>query len=164
MKIPKYITALVKERSHLIFVIGFVVLGIFSIFFEFANVGTKKESGQAVPSESPDTIIPNGYVLVPIELANADSLGSIIDEFAVVDLYSGALPGEKGGTRVGQKLRLIRAPLNPKTFAVLVPEAEASKIVGSIGPVIAVVQNKNQKGLGKMDKKGSKQNHVQYYN
>lgn len=164
MKIPKYITALLKEKTHLIFVVGFIILGLFSILFEFGGRNSIKESAQSTPNESPDTIIPKGYVLVPIELANAESLGSIIDEFAIVDLYTGSLPGEKGGTRVGQKLRLIRAPLNPKTFAVLVPESEASKIVGSAGPVIAVLQNKNQKGLGSLEKKGSKQNHIQYYN
>lgn len=163
MKIPKYLANVTQDKIQLISIISFLTLGLGILLFEYGNFRNSKMENTAVTQESPDTIIPKGYVLVPIELANSEALASMIDEFAIVDLYTVAIPGEKHGSRVGQKLRLIRAPLNPKTFAVLVPEADATKVVSSPGPVIAVIQNKNQKGLGSLEKK-AQQNHIQYYN
>jgi hypothetical protein len=163
MKIPKYLANLTQDKIQMISIVSFLALGLGILLFEYGSLKNSKIENTQTIQESPDTIIPKGYVLVPIELANSEALGSMIDEFAIVDLYAVAMPGEKHGSRVGQKLRLIRAPLNPKTFAVLVPEAEATKIVSSPGPVVAVIQNKNQKGLGSLEKK-TKQNHIQYYN
>jgi hypothetical protein len=168
MRPPKYLIGLIKEKKHQLPLVLFIGLGILSFIFDFGIFSSKNEAQKNLKEnsqyEAPDTIIPKGYVLVPIDLANSEALGAIIDQFAIVDLYTSSLPGEKGGMRVGQKLRLIRAPLNPKTFAVLVPESEASKVVGAAGPVVAVLQNKNQNGLGSIDEKNKKKSNVQYYN
>lgn len=93
----------------------------------------------AIEEASADTYIPDGYVLVPIELQNADSLSSLIGAYAVVDLFKGPR-----SQKVGKRLKLLRAPLNPDQFAVLVPEAEVSNLLETPGPFWAAIQNPQQ--------------------
>jgi len=88
---------------------------------------------------SADTYIPDGYVLVPIEIQNAESMSSLIGSVAVVDLFRGP-----SSQRVGRRLRLLRAPLNPQQFAVLVPEGEVSTLMSTPGPYWAAIQNPQQ--------------------
>jgi hypothetical protein len=88
-----------------------------------------------------DTFIPEGSVLVPVDIQNSEALESIVGDHGVVDLYEQAHEGEKRGRKVAYHVRLLRAPLNPKEFAVLVEENEASILVRSGGPFIAVVQS-----------------------
>jgi len=153
-----------KEKSHLFMLVGLLILGLAGLCTEFISSG-KTINPPAINSEnlSPDTIIPKGFVLVPIELANAEALSSMIDDFAIVDLYTSPLPGKTKGIRVGHLLRLIRAPLNPKTLAVLVPDDEAQSIVNVTTPLVAVVQNRKLNGMGNLDKKVSKVSRTQYY-
>ena len=85
---------------------------------------------------SADTYIPEGFVLVPIEIQNSESLSSLIGDFAVVDLFKGP-----HSQRVGRRLKMLRAPLNPQQFAVLVPEAEVSTLLQTAGPFWVAIQN-----------------------
>ena len=101
--------------------------------------------------ESADTFIPAGFVLVPLELQNAESLSSLMGSFALVDLFTG-LPGSRN-QRVGKRLKLLRAPLNPQQFAVLVPEKDVSQLLSSSGPYWAALQNPNEKSPGSISKK-----------
>jgi hypothetical protein len=98
-------------------------------------------SQTAAPAEeaSADTYIPEGFVLVPIEIQNSESLSSLIGSYAVVDLFRGP-----HSQRVGRRLRLMRAPLNPQQFAVLVPEGEVSALMATPGPYWAAIQNPQQ--------------------
>lgn len=112
-------------------------------------------------NDSADTYIPEGYVLVPIEIQNIDSLSSLIGSFAVVDLFSG-MPGNVQ-QKVGQKLKLLRAPLNPQQFAVLVPEDQVSQLLQQPGPYWAAIQNPNQNSKENIHRKSVKQTRVEYY-
>jgi hypothetical protein len=150
------------HKSHWILVLGFFLFALIGLFQHWNEKSSKPPPITASP-ESPDTIIPKGFVLVPIELANADSLASLIGDFAIVDLYRNSVHGSGPGTRVGHQLRLLRAPLNPKTFAVLVPDTEARSIVGSGGPLLAVLQNNRQRGMGSMEVPSKKTSRVEYY-
>lgn len=88
-----------------------------------------------------DTMIPKGLVLVPIELANVETISALIDQFGVVDLYAGT-PTARGSTKIATKVKIMKAPLNPQQYAVLVPENLSSEIMRSVGPFWAVVQNR----------------------
>lgn len=91
-----------------------------------------------------DTLIPRGFVLVPIEIQNYEALDSIIGRFGVVDLFqSGA-----GETRelVAKNVRILRAPQNPTQFAVLVREAEVSQILKNGGVYTVIVKRPEQSG------------------
>ncbi|MCB0362798.1 MAG: hypothetical protein KDD35_08750, partial [Bdellovibrionales bacterium] len=82
---------------------------------------TKPPEGILGP-QSIDTLIPHGFTLVPIEVQNSDSLNSILGNKGIVNLL--APPREEGQkTRlIAQRVPILRAPLNPSQFAVLVPE------------------------------------------
>lgn len=136
---------LLNKNSFIL--LAFVCLGIVAYLF-----GDKAEADlptrqlpEAVPSV--DTFIPKGFVLVPIEVSNAESLTSLVGEVGgVVDLYLPSNENQKGGLKVGAKLKLLRAPLNPQQYAVLVKENESSRILSFAGPFIAVVQNPDETG------------------
>lgn len=96
---------------------------------------------QPEPIELASTFIPEGFVLVPIELANFESLDSILGKFGIVDLYLPAESPRAQARKIATHVKILRAPLNPSHFAVLVREAESARLVTQIGPFIAVVQN-----------------------
>ena len=92
-----------------------------------------------------DTHIPIGFVLVPIQVINKEALYALLGSHGVVDLF---LSGKKGQKvyKIAHHVRILRAPLDPSRFAVLVPEREASKVLKHNQPLFAVVQNPQQKG------------------
>lgn len=129
-------------------VLGFVVLGFISYLSTRESAPPAIENDTLLPApRSVDTFIPVGLTLVPIEIANAESLASLVGEQGgVVDLYLASNDKQKGGLKVGSRLKLLRAPLNPQQYAVLVKDGEGSKLLSFAGPFIAVVQNPNTKG------------------
>lgn len=114
-------------------------------------------SPEVIEEVSADTYIPDGYVLVPIELQNSDSLSSLIGAYAVVDLFRGPR-----SQKVGKRLKLLRAPLNPQQFAVLVPEAEVSNLLETPGPFWAAIQNPQQSKAAEIASR-SKKSRVEYF-
>ena len=99
-----------------------------------------------------DTMIPKGFVLIPIELANADSVASLMDQFGVVDLYTGSV-SSTGNKKVISHVKILRAPLNPSQYAVLVPDELSNKVMSAVGPFWAVVLNHETKQNLQADKK-----------
>lgn len=122
-----------RNRSFALAICGMLIIVGLSHFFS-----SKPESTEGAP-ESADTYIPDGFVLVPIELQNVDSISSLVGDFAIVDLFQGPL-----SKKVGKRLRLMRAPLNPNQYAVLVADDEVQKLLATPGPYWAVIQNPNQ--------------------
>lgn len=107
---------------------------------------------------SADTYIPEGFVLVPIELQNVDSLSSLIGQYAVVDLFRGP-----NSQRVGKRLKLLRAPLNPQQFAVLVPEEQVSRLLESPGPFWAAIQNPEQSKSAEIAARKVRKSRIEYF-
>lgn len=141
--------AWLKIKKNRIFVMAFVGMGILVLL---ANAGQSVEKERS--PDSADTVIPAGYVLVPIQLENQDSISSLMGEFGVVNLFLSAKVTGHGRVKVGQGLKLLRAPLNPEQYAVLVPDEESGKILEAQGPFFAVLQNPNEtKGSGWIHKK-----------
>ncbi len=91
--------------------------------------------------ESVDTFIPAGFVLVPIEVLNYESLDSVLGRFGVVDLYSADPSTGKKAEKVASRIRILRAPRNPNQFAVLAPEEESTDLVKDGSGYFVVVQN-----------------------
>jgi hypothetical protein len=91
-----------------------------------------------------DTLIPNGLILVPIELANVDTVSALIDQFAVVDLFSSSA-NSKGNKKIASRVKLLRAPLNPNQYAILAPQRISDLIMSTPGPFWAVIQNREAK-------------------
>lgn len=111
---------------------------IVSVFIDTHNkAGALTTSKVAAPYAGIDTFIPDGYVLLPIEVQNLESLDSLIGQYGVVDLYS---PGEP--TAVAKGLKIVRSPKDPSEFSVLVPEAESATLIrAETKPFLVVVQN-----------------------
>jgi hypothetical protein len=101
---------------------------------------------QAEDVETAATFIPEGFVLVPIEVSNFESLDSILGKYGVVDLYAPADDPKRQAVKIAERVRILRAPLNPSHFAVLIPESDSQRIVMHPGPLLVVVQPQTVSG------------------
>lgn len=149
------------KNKHLY--IAFVALGalclISSLQSPTAPLVTEEKATSSV-----DTFIPAGLVLVPIEISNAESLASLVGEMGgVVDLYLASNDQRKGGLKVAAKVKLVRAPLNPQQYAVLIREEEGPRLMSYTGPFIAVIQNPDAKGT-KLSQTAKKSIRIEYQN
>ncbi|WP_413585325.1 hypothetical protein [Bdellovibrio sp. HCB274] len=131
--------------EHKLLVAGFIIIG--AITFLNQKPETAVAPPEEIKPESVDTFIPRGLVLIPLELANAEALSSIMGDMGgVVDLYLASDEKRSGGIIVASRVKLVRAPRNPDQFAVLVREADGRKILQKNGPFFAVVQNPDVRG------------------
>lgn len=126
-------------------VLAAALAGFVALYWDASSKSALKvdDAGHEI-AENPDavsTLIPAGYVLVPIEVANYESLDSILGKFGLVDLYVPSDDPKKTARKIASHLKILRAPLNPSHFAVLAKESESSRLVASNGPFIVVVQN-----------------------
>lgn len=87
-----------------------------------------------------DTVIPSGFVLIPIEISNLEALDSLIGRYAIVDLFSAPNLSQRS-KKVADNVRLLRAPLNPSQFAVLIADSESELFFANDGPYRVVIQN-----------------------
>ena len=130
------------DRKTLPYIAIVAVASGLTILWEvkLSNQESKLPDGK-IQEKSADTYIPNGFVLVPIEIANKDALDGLFGDFGVVDLF---FPATKAGEKpfpVAQHMKLLRAPKNPHQFAVLAPEALASRFARLNEPLFAVIKN-----------------------
>lgn len=144
----------IKDPRNRTLMIAMALMLIIILGVQLTSNPTETE---AVEEASADTYIPDGFVLVPIEIQNADSLGSLIGSYAVVDLFRGP-----SSQRVGRRLKLLRAPLNPQQFAVLVPEGEVSALMAIPGPYWAAIQNPQQQKSTEIAA-GKKKSRIEYF-
>jgi hypothetical protein len=143
---------LLQDKVNRMLLVG---LFIFAVVLIASSGSPGAPSSNSLTESAPepfsaDTVIPNGFVLVPIDIQNIDSLSSMIGQFGIVDLFTTPNLNQKSGLRVGRRLKLLRAPLNPQQFAVLVPEDEATELLRAIGPFVAVIQNPSDKRKSEM--------------
>lgn len=138
---------LALDNRNKLLLIAFLLLGLLSLAMTFFPSEAPVEE-PTEPTSSVDTFIPRGAILVPIEVANSDALSSLVGDLGgVVDLYLAATEKQKGGIKVGSRLKLVRAPRNPQQYAVLVRNDEDSqRLLKFSGPFIAVVQNPESQG------------------
>ncbi|PWU16303.1 MAG: hypothetical protein C5B49_10660 [Bdellovibrio sp.] len=144
-----------RDRIFFVFLLGASVLALLTPWNSFQSSPPTAEAFE------PDTMIPLGFVLVPIELENQQSLESMIGSHAVVNLYKGYQIGGQKGVLIGRHLRLLRAPLNPQQFAVLVPESEVPSFVAPGAKFYAVVQNRSSQDTTEVMQ--SKKKSVEYF-
>lgn len=128
------------------FVLPGVLLFFVCVISLASEIGrTPKETMPQQIVQSLDTYIPKGFVLVPIEVQNQAALNAIFNDHGIVDLYVPDPKNPKSGIRVAQKVKMLRAPLNPDQFAVLVPDEMAPDLVKYEGAYTVMVQNPREK-------------------
>lgn len=128
----------IKDKKAVLYI--FVISGIMSVIWEYSknDVEVKKEI-EEMPSA--DTYVPDGFVLVPIEVQNADSLDAILGNFGVVDLFHPSLEPKGQARLIAKQVKILRAPLDPKKFAVLVPHGQSSALVKIDTPLFVTIHN-----------------------
>lgn len=99
--------------------------------------------------------IPEGFVLVPIEPQNFETIDALIENHAYVDLYSSSSNDtyssdsnttDRRKRLISRGLPLVRAPRNPSRFAVLVKEVDTEVLTRLGAPVLVVVRKGPPKG------------------
>jgi hypothetical protein len=127
---------------------GAILVSGFLAFYMDSSSSKASAAGSSEDPANASTLIPAGYVLVPIDVANYESLDSILGNFGVVDLYQPSEDPKKPAHKIAERLKILRAPLNPSHFAVLTREAESARLVSHQGPFTVIVQNPNRAGMG----------------
>ncbi len=128
------------KLSHLI--AAFLVLGVCAFLVD------QKDAPQEIAATDPtsvDTYIPEGMTLIPIEIQNIEALKNILGEFGVVDLYLPSYDSKASPKKVASGIKIMRAPLNPDVFAVLVRSENAAKIAQHPGAFFVTVLNPKTK-------------------
>ncbi|MCB0378545.1 MAG: hypothetical protein KDD33_08640 [Bdellovibrionales bacterium] len=148
--IPKPITVLI-----------FAALGLLAWQNPSSTNSTRKHLDVGEPFTA-DTYIPKGHTLIPIEVANYESLDSIIGTHGVVDLFAAALSPNDKSKRIAFAVKILRAPRNPSHFAVLVPHAKADMILRYPGPFMVTVRNPKSIGTQFVNKKAERPQRVTY--
>ena len=95
--------------------------------------------------EGIDTYIPEGFVLVPIELSNGLLMKGLVQKKGVVDLYT-ADPSRFQAQKAARAVKIIRVPTGDTHFAALIPEGEASYLIQRFQSFYAVLQNPQKTG------------------
>lgn len=144
-----------EEDSYRLWVIIITILGVTAALIQFKQ---KNEAPKNVDSAfaKPDTFIPQGFTLVPIEVANYEPLDSIIGQYGVVDLFSTPINPLEKPQRIAYSVKIIRAPRNPSHFAVLMPNDKAHRVAGHSGPLTVTVRNPKETGIKFVQEKRSK--------
>lgn len=143
MNLQIYLKRILKNNPTLISFIGLILVA----FITTATFKLFKDPPQIVSQEEfeASTFIPDGHILIPIEIENLEALNAMIKNYAWVDLYTPqmqdiALPSKA----IVKKIRLLRAPLDPNQFGIIVP-IEFADIIMNQGYVFRVTLNTNKK-------------------
>jgi hypothetical protein len=132
-------------KPSLLWLLPILAAGFIAWYWD-QTAPTETSPLRAESFEAADTYIPSGFVLVPIEVANYEALDSILGKFGVVDLFVTSSEPGKRPLKVAEKIKILRAPLNPSRFAVLAPESESPRLVSHPGPFLVIVQNPKTAG------------------
>lgn len=130
-------------------------------FLVFNNKGKVPSSKKHIDQKlelNMNTFIPAGFVLIPINLLNGESLNGLIGKWGWISLYS-SLPNQNTKPIVSS-IRVLRSPKNPNQFAVLAEERKSSLILAHTAPLIAVIQSLKTKKTKFTVKKNIKKNKI----
>jgi hypothetical protein len=124
----------------------FTMLGLLFIFS-----GQKDEADPAATNAnqvqnlaSLDKLIPDGFVLLPIEITNKTALSALVGEYGVVDLMTVRTPINPHTKKVAQGVKILRSPQDPEQFSILLKAELVQKFLKYDGPYFALVANPNK--------------------
>lgn len=126
-----------KLTSILLFSLG---LTIFAIMIKSLTNKPLKASETEI-SLTPDTFIPEGYVLVPIAVSNYNSLNGLVHQFAIVNLYTTFKETRQNPKLVAASVKLIRSSVDANHFAVLVKQNDSFSIIKQNQEFFVTIQN-----------------------
>jgi uncharacterized protein YqcC (DUF446 family) len=145
------------QQKYLL-IAGFVLIGGVLIY-------------QSIPQEKPvaveenwsiDTLIPKGLVLLPIRIQNIENVSALIGSSAVVDLWSSAnQESNKKPQKIASQIKMVRAPLDPNVFAIVVTENESQEIL-LYGDTFYVTVHNPEQNASTINPKQQPKNKVQF--
>jgi len=145
-------------NTHKTFLFMFVLFVLVYAVTSLVNATNQKTDYTPV---TPDTLIPRGHVLIPIELENIETITGLIENYGVIDIYLGQKLTETS-QKILNKVKIIRAPLNPQKFAILLPENAAKVFMRYNGLFVGAVQNKTEASLDPLvSKTVTRKSHVE---
>lgn len=138
---------------------GLIFLSLFSLCLFNLSLSLWNPKEKLLNNEiTAHTFIPKNHVLIPIKLANKDSISAIMEEFSYVDLYIAQKIDEifKKGRKIMQNVLLLRAPLDPQQFGIIVPELFSDQIL-KVGLIYFAIlhSHDSSQGLSKAQWVGS---------
>lgn len=138
MDIKTRLTQSLQQHKYFVFMFFF-----FIFVYIYTTVGKESAPAQQEQLLTVDTLIPNGYALVPVELENIAAIASLIEGYGVVDIYLGK-SSARTSKKIFQKVKILRAPNNPHAYSLLLPDHLSSVLMQYEGPFFAVIQNKSE--------------------
>ena len=102
---------------------------------------TKETNSEAPAPLSLDTYIPPDHTLVPIRVADYESLDQVFGNYGVVDLYTTPILPNERARLVARKVKLIRSGKSQSHFGVLVKADEAWPIQSQTGEFSVSIRN-----------------------
>jgi hypothetical protein len=144
MKIPSLTSVNIKgiKAAQVLFILLSLLIAIVGLVSE--SSGAEPNTSKKDDTGGVETLIPPNHVLVPIQLVNAESFAALVGGFTVVDLFLTNSESSKG-KRIISSAKLLRAPLNPDQFAILITEEELVELPDVTSPLFAVIKNPNSK-------------------
>ncbi len=122
---------------------GAILLMLILSFASFKGTNSSDESVKKFETSLVERV-PEGFVLVPIDPQNIETIDALVDDHAYVDLYSSDSEdqslGQKNRRAIARGLPMVRAPKNPSRFAVLVMESETRVLTRLGAPVLVVIR------------------------
>ena len=137
-----------KFRGHFMIIIILVIL---SLGTEILPKFLKKEQ----PKLSLDTLIPKGFVLIPIEIINGPDIIQLIGSHGVVDLYAYSDQSQVPEEQAASAVKVLPPDREEGRWTALVPENQISHLFSYSDPFYAVIQNP-KKNKAKIYKKKEK--------
>ena len=109
------------KRDKILMGLGVIALTVASLWL---SQGPGREEDHGPGSDEIGTVIPMGQLVIPLELANAQTLASLVHQHAVIDVY---LP--KTTKPVIENLKIIKlAHEGGPLFGALVPQKDAGRL------------------------------------
>lgn len=140
----------------------FLFMGIFIYFSSHSQGQAQTNVNTSEAPLSADTYIPIGYTLVPVDIVNSNQISSLLGQVGgQVDLYLTNTQGKKSKKIMGN-IKLLRAPLDPDNFAVLIHEDRVSELLAHDQKFFAVILNPKQSKKQKSKKAAPPKFEIEY--
>lgn len=125
-----------------------ILCGIVAVLICIQSLFFNSTSSADVPPQNPYVYladqIPEGFTLVPIQIQNSDSIASMMDITAVVDLFSSESLTRKKQL-LARNVKLIKVPGHGLQFGAVLGEDNQKKVFDLTEPVFAVLKSNRAK-------------------
>lgn len=129
------------ERNQWYILIG--TIGLILFFQILSQFDSKPSPTQAIQEQVEiDTMIPKNHSLFPLNLVNQKSVSAVLGPYGVVDLYR--YYNETKRKLIAKNIRMFRAPKDPESFYVLVPDNKANTFINENDKTFAVIKNRTE--------------------